>query len=233
MRYLLIHHALPAEMQRSLSAYGTCIPLPPFEKLPFPVSAHPDMLVAKIGGTLIIHEEYAEGRRLLESLDIAHEISHTPVEKSYPHDVVLNCFAAGGCLFANEKAVSEDVLRMAETQGLRPVSVKQGYAKCASAIAGGAIATADKSIANAAAREGIPTLLLAPHPIGIDVYDTGFIGGASFALDDKLFFFGKIEDHPQYGELRDFFGMHGVTLVSLGGSPLFDYGGAIDFYKNI
>lgn len=214
-------------MKDALSPYGTCIPLPPFEKLPFPVSAHPDMLMANIGGTLLIHEEYAAGQALLQDLHIPFMLSHTPVEKEYPNDVRLNCFSVGHCFFANSKAVSADAVSLAEEKNFRFVSVKQGYAKCSSAIAGGAVATADKSIYKAALRENIPTLLLSPHHIDIETYDTGFIGGAGFSLDDKLFFFGHIESYPQYTELRNFFTKQGITLISLSGDPIFDYGGAV------
>lgn len=229
MRYIFVHHDLPRKMKDALSVYGQCIPLPPFERLPLPVSAHPDMLMVNIGGKLLIHEEYREGQALLRSLGIPYSLSHTPVEKEYPNDVRLNCFAVGPCFFANPKAVSADALRLAEEKGLRLVPVKQGYAKCASAVAGGVIATADQSIRKAAMRENIPTLLLSPHHIDIETYDTGFIGGAGFNLADKLFFFGHIESYPQYTELRDFFANHGITLVSLSNDPLFDYGGAVAF----
>ena len=90
MRYIFIHPRLPAEMQRLLSAYGKCIPLPPFEKLPHPVSSHPDMLMANIEGTLFIHQEYEQGQRLLTSLGVPFSVSHSPVEKEYPTDVRLN-----------------------------------------------------------------------------------------------------------------------------------------------
>ncbi len=229
MRYIFIHHALPEKMVSALFVYGKCIPLPPFQKLPHPVSAHPDMLMANIGGTLIVHCEYTEGQKILRENGIPFVLSNIPVEKSYPHDVRLNCFAAGLCFFAHQSGISADARRLAENKRLRFVPVKQGYTKCASAVAGGAVATADKSIYKAALRENIPTLLLSPHHIDIETYDTGFIGGASFALEDKLFFFGKIERYPQYEELRDFFAKQGITLVSLGDDPIFDYGGAVVF----
>ena len=117
---------------------------------------------------------------------------------------------------------------MAEDCGLRSVSVAQGYAKCSCAVAGNAVATSDRGIAKALRKAGEDVLLLQPSPIGIEIYDTGFIGGASVLLDDKtLGFFGNIKAFAQYALLKDFFAAHGVSLVSLGENPLFDYGGAI------
>lgn len=229
MRYIFIHHALPTEMVSAISVYGQCIPLPPFEKLSHPVCAHPDMLMVNIDGTLLIHAEYTEGQQILQDLQIPFMLSHTSVEKEYPKDIRLNCFSVGPCFFAHRKGISTEALALAETKSLHPVFVKQGYAKCSSAIAGGAIATADQGIFRAAMQEHIPALLLNPYHIHIETYDTGFIGGAGFALDDKLFFFGKIESFPEYTELRDFFAKYGITLVSLSDDPLFDYGGAVVF----
>ncbi len=228
MKYFFIHKDLPKEMIRNLSFFGECIPLPAFEKLSFPVCSHPDMLIAEIGDRLLIHGEYRAGQELLASMGVPFLISHTPVSEQYPGDIRLNCFCVGDLFVSNEKYVSREALGFAKDFGLRSVSVAQGYAKCSCAIAGDAIATADRGIAKTLRKEGADVLLLEPYSIGIDVYDTGFIGGASVLLDKQtLGFFGKIEAFAQYELLKDFFRRRGVSLVSLGDSPLFDYGGAI------
>ena len=228
MKYFLIHKDLPAEIRSNLSFFGECVPLPSFEKLPVPVCSHPDMLIAQIGGKLLVHEEYRQGAELLDSLEIPFLLSHTPVSEKYPWDIRLNCFCLGDRFVSNEKYVSREALRIARDSGLRSVSVAQGYAKCSCAVAGEAVATADRGIAKILRGDGADVLLLAPYSIGIEVYDTGFIGGASVLLDENtLGFFGKVELFEQYEMLKDFFARRGVSLVSLGNEPLFDYGGAI------
>ena len=214
-------------MRISMSAYGEPIALPPWYALEDPVSAHPDMLIAKIGNELLIHENYREGRALLESLGIPYSLSRAPVGAKYPEDVRLNCLATDEIFLSNEKYISEEALTLADRRGLHRIHVRQGYAKCSCAYASHAIATADRGIAKAAS--GVDVLLLQPSVIGIERYGTGFIGGASVLLDDRtLGFFGRIEDFGQYSELKEFFGARGVRLVSLGLAPLFDYGGAVD-----
>ena len=228
MKYFLIHKNLPDEIRTHLSFFGECVCLPAFEKLSFPVCMHPDMLIAEVGGKLLIHEEYGEGQALLHSLGIPFSLSHAPVSEKYPQDIRLNCFCVGDIFVSNEKYVSQEALQMARDMGFRSVSVSQGYAKCSCAVAGNAVATADRGIAKALRRGGTDVLLLEPCKIGIEVYDTGFIGGASVLLDEKtLGFFGKIEALAQYELLRDFFAEHGVSLLSLGENSLFDSGGAI------
>ncbi|MBR6744829.1 MAG: hypothetical protein IKM00_06410 [Clostridia bacterium] len=229
MKYFLINENLPFPMRDAISEYGKTVPLPPWRALKPPVCAHPDMLIAKIGGSLLIHEAYREGRSLLDRLGIPYALSRAPVGENYPEDIRLNCLATEGAFLSNEKYVSREALALADEWGLRRVHVRQGYAKCACACVGNAIATMDRGIAGAALRAGLDTLLLESFPIGIEVYDTGFIGGASVLLDERtLGFFGQLEDWDGSAALTEFFESRGVRLVSLAQTPLFDYGGAVD-----
>ena len=229
MKYFLINQNLPVDIHRALSVYGQPIPLPPFSALKHPVCTHPDMLAAKIGRSLLVHADYLEGRAVLDRIGIPYLLSHAPVGKEYPEDIRLNCLAAEKVFLSNEKYISREALALAEEQGLRRIHVKQGYAKCSCACAGNAIATMDRGIAKAASSAGVDVLLLKPSVIGIEAYDTGFIGGASVLLNENtLGFFGKIENFEGYPALAAFFGARGVRLVSLGQGPLFDYGGAVD-----
>ncbi len=228
MRYFLISERTPSEIRAALSRFGECVALPPYEALAFPVSHHPDMLMASLDGTLFVHRGYGEGQEILSGLGASFVVSEGEVGEIYPHDVALNCFLVGELLFGRAGAVSKTVLSWAREAGKRFVPVKQGYARCSTVIAGGALASADRGIVRAAAENGIPALLLPAVHIDIERYDTGFLGGASVQLDEgTLGFFGQIEAHPAYERLRDFFGAVGVSLVSLSGAPLFDHGGAI------
>ena len=227
MKYFLININLPSEIRDAVSAYGETVALPPWNALEYPVCAHPDMLVARIGNELLIHEGYREGRALLDRLGIPYSLSYAPVGANYPEDIRLNCLATESFFLSNEKYISHEALALAESIGLRRIHVKQGYAKCSCAYAGGGLATADRGIAKTISDSDV--LLLETPVIGIERYGTGFIGGASVLLDEQtLGFFGKIEDFDQYSALTAFFGTRGVRLVSLGEEPLFDYGGAIE-----
>ena len=126
MKYFLISENLPAEMRRALSAYGEPIPLPAWRALPFPICAHPDMLAAKIGRCLLIHEEYREGRAILERLEIPYLLSLASVGRDYPRDIRLNCLATEKFFLSNEKYISREALALADEQGLRRIHVKQG-----------------------------------------------------------------------------------------------------------
>ncbi len=230
MRYFLINEHTPFEIREALEKHGICIPLPLFSALPEPVCFHPDMLIADLCGTLFVHREYTKGQEILSSLGVPFRISETAVGKMYPKDVALNCFCIGDLLFANKKAVSETVRTWAQTNGKTLLPVSQGYAKCATVIAGGAIASADKGIVNEAQNAGIPALLLPSCHIDIETYDTGFLGGCCGLLDaNTIGFFGKIENYPAYDELNAFFSTRGVEMLSLSEKSLFDFGGMVSF----
>lgn len=227
-RYYFINENLPEDMVSALSEYGCCVRLPAFPKLSEPVLRHPDMLIAEVGGCLIVHRHYIKGRKILEALGVPHLLSEEEPGLEYPRDIALNCFSAGGFFFANQKYVSRTALHAAKKAGFAPVHVKQGYAKCACVVAHGAVATADSGICAAALRCGLPALKLNPGGIGIERYDTGFLGGACGLVDrDTLGFFGNVEEYGQYAALHAFFEPLGVRLLSLGKGALFDYGGMI------
>ncbi len=233
MKYFFINSGTPSEIRAALSRFGICVPLPPLPSLPEPIRRHPDMLMAKLDEVVFLHREYREAQDLLRSAGIPFRLSEKRLGASYPEDIALNCFCVGNALFAGRRGASPDVIAWAQESGKTVVPVRQGYAKCSTIVAGGAIASADKGIVRAATEVNVPALLLPPHPIGIEVYDTGFLGGACGLIHENLLgFFGKIEDHPSYRALADFFSRFGVTLLSLSDAPLFDLGGMISVERS-
>lgn len=228
MTYFLVNENFPAEFCARLALYGTCLPVPPFAALDFPVCAHPDMLAVNVGGTLFVYAEHTELRELLEKHGIPFRTVSHKAGKLYPADVGLNLFTVGKLLFANEKYAAREVLDFAKKQGFTLVNVRQGYAKCSVMPVGGAIVTADAGICKAARAQGIETLLITPRYVDIEKYDTGFIGGASGTLcEGKVGVFGDLYSHPDGEKIFAFARAHGTTVESLGSGALFDYGGIV------
>lgn len=228
MKYFIVNPSFPDSFIKSLLPYGKPISLPPFEKLPFPVSAHPDMRAVNINGRLFIHAEDTLLAEALAKHDIPFSLSYAPVGAKYPCDIALNLFTVKNLLFANSAHASADVLDYAQNCGYEIVHVPQGYAKCSTLLLGEAIVTADKGIYKAAAERGTDALLISPGSIGIEKYDTGFIGGASANIaNGKVAVFGNIHLHPDREKIVDFSKKQGTEIISLGESPLFDYGGIV------
>ena len=228
MTYFLVNPRFPDEFESRLAPFGEVLRVPEFSALDFPVSAHPDMQAASIGGGLFIHGENEKLASLLESRGIPYSRVCARAGRLYPADVALNLFAVKSILFANTKHASADVLSFAENNGFSLAHIKQGYAKCSAMLLGDAIVTADNSIYRAANERGIDVLLISPGSIGIEKYDTGFIGGASGAVAKGLTaVFGDILSHPDGEKIKAFAQARGEEIISLGKGALFDYGGIV------
>ena len=144
----------------------------------------------------------------------------------YPRD-------AGLCVCATEEYVIYDPATVdpavrALLRGKR-VLVNQGYARCAAAIVDGhSIITSDAGVCRAAKNAGMDVLLIDPGYIELDGYDYGFIGGASFKINNNVVAFtGKLDEHPDEGRIYDFLAAHGQKALFLTDRPIFDIGGAI------
>ena len=153
-------------------------------------------------------------------------------DSKYPHDIPLNCAIVGKNIIANRRYASASILSLAATEGLSILHTPQGYAKCSSAVIEKVLVTADRGICAAASAEGLETMRISSGHIGIEVYDTGFIGGASVTLNENTIgFFGSLASHPEGEEIRAFFEKNGIEVVELSDGALFDYGGAVRVVK--
>ena len=221
---------MPDDAKRGIRENGfEIIELPPSPALQTQVASHPDMLIY-FGEKLITSEGYYAVAKL--EIDKISRISGKAVEfasevikPDYPFDVRFNAFEVGRCLFCSEKGVSGAVTDDAKRRGLDIVYVKQGYAKCSTVVVGeNAIITADVGIANAARARGVYTLVVSSGGVTLDGYDHGFLGGASGAFGNKVYFCGDLERHPDCAKIVEFCEKHGKKVVSLSPSPLFDAG---------
>lgn len=228
MTYFLINPKFPKDFVKKLSRYGECIPVCAFPPLEEPVNTHPDMLAAVVGDRLFIHANDTLLASALGKKNIPFSLSQTPVGAKYPRDIALNFFTVKKYLFANTAHASAQALAQARLLGFEPVNVAQGYAKCSTMLLGDALVTADTSIYKAALERDIDALLISAGNIGIEKYDTGFIGGASGALaEGTVVVFGNIENHPDSEKIIAFAKKHDTEIINLGGGEIFDYGGFV------
>lgn len=204
--------------------------MPPADYLQGGVASHPDMLVFCGFGKLFCHERYyAENKKLIDSItkkaDLMLVPSNEPTAEDYPYDVLFNAALVGNKLICNEKTVSRLILCEAESFGCEIIHVPQGYTKCSTCIVSdNAIITADAPIFEACQGAGIDSLLISAGHIFLPDYDYGFIGGASGALFDKVYFCGNIDLHPDGERIKEFCKRYGKNAISLSSNKLFDIG---------
>lgn len=226
MKYILINKDYEKRYSATLEALGfSVVPLPSDDGLNRIVAAHADTLIFDDGK--IINEDYL--RKLPQFLWNLFTPSKDRPHGNYPHDTVFNALKISQHLFCG-KAVSENVIAYAGKQGLDLVTVKQGYAHCATLAIDekNAAITADRGMAAAMERVGVNVLRISAGHIILEGTEYGFIGGASFVDRDerRIYFFGDISGHPDYRAITDFITNLGFSALSLDG-PLTDIGGAI------
>ena len=231
MKIAIVDSRIPKDAESALSCYVHKIfKLPPFAALQEPVSAHPDMLMFPTDSEIITNKRYAE-----ENAELFYELANLSERKlvldeadldpAYPADVRFNCFAAGGRLFGLSSALSEKVTYWANSQAIAVTNVRQGYAKCSACVVShNAVITEDASIEKVLRENGVDVLRVAPGYVALDGYDRGFIGGASGADNENVYFCGDLSTHPNSNEIKEFCRQHGKNCVSLGSGRLYDVG---------
>ncbi len=223
MRYAIVDCRMSDRCSRALEGFADrIIKMPPHPSLPAPVASHPDMLLFFADGVAFKYADYE-----CESLGDIFEVRDVSVlpRAEYPNDIALNCARVGDKIIANAAHASAELLQYARERGMTVLNTRQGYAKCSTAVVSeNAIITADASIARVARAAGIDTLQIRAGHIGLDGYDTGFIGGACGATDTEVLFCGNIEAHPDGAEIIEFCRRHGKRAVALSDEPLYDYG---------
>ena len=230
MRTALVDNRIDEHTEKGLSLYvDKIIKLPPLSSLPAPVASHPDMLIFVFGKMIFTYSQYLSENACIfkELMSLGYTVqcvSEIPCNK-YPKDIPLNCAVVGRHIIANEKYASASILSLARNEGLSVLHTPQGYAKCSTVtVSDNAIITADASIYKIATSAGIDALQITPEHVRLEGYGTGFIGGASGAMESAVLFCGDIASHPDYDKIREFCNAHGKTAVSLSSSPLYDLG---------
>jgi hypothetical protein len=194
------------------------------------VSSHTDMLLFMGFGHIFCHESYySANNELIDSIvtlsSLSLALSNEDFSSEYPNDVLFNAVKLGNKLICNKKTVSRLILDAAEENGCDIINVPQGYTKCSvCAVTDNAIITSDKAIHTACSALGIDSLLITVGNISLPPYDYGFIGGASGAYLDKVYFCGDLSAHPDGATISNYCKLHGKEAVSLSKDKLQDVG---------
>ena len=229
-KLVLASSSLPKKCEASLRALGfEIIAFPEYYRLQKPVAAHPDMLLHILGDKYITTSEYYS--IALESFSMLNSAGFMPIltdelpSPDYPDDVIFNSLRIKDKIFGLERKMSRAIKEYAEENSLSIVNVKQGYTKCSVCkVSENAIITADEGIAKATEAHGIDVLKICDGHVGIDGYGYGFIGGASGACDDAVYFCGDVLSHTDGQKISNFCEKHSKRCVSLSNDALFDVG---------
>lgn len=144
----------------------------------------------------------------------------------YPEDAGLCICHTGKYTLYNPKTANR--IARNRLNGI-PIAVTQGYTKCSvCVVSDDAIITSDRIIAMRADKAGMRVLHIQHGFIELEGFDYGFIGGATFKLNDEtIAFTGRIDHHPDFVRIMHFLDAQAVRPVFLTTRKIFDIGGAI------
>ena len=219
----------------SLKAFGFAVEiLPRNASLPLPVSSHADMLIFELGGCV-----FAERRYVDYASDIFNKIADwgykvvlcdVSLGNKYPQDIAFNIATCDNTLFGNIKYNAAEVIEFAKSKAFKLQSVNQGYTKCSTVVLGNkAVITADDGIAKSAISNGLQVLKInnSPDSVTLNGYNYGFIGGACGVVNNKIYFSGDINLHPDGKNIINFCNSLGFETINLTAEKLVDIGGII------
>lgn len=238
MPTLLLAENTPKKIIAAVSSHGfDVIPVPSAGGMAPPVASHPDMLFFCGFGRFFVREAHLTDARIEDVAcavsRLGYELSPTSDQPSelYPADIAFNCFLLPEtALIGKADFISGAVKRAATESRLPVIDTKQGYTKCSSAVICGKsrtdslVITADPSIIKTVGEFDGHAVKVSVGHVALPGYDTGFIGGASFATDDTLYFLGNIDRHPDRDAIISAAEAFGRDVVSLSDEPLFDAG---------
>jgi hypothetical protein len=226
-QYVLCDGKTSCKIKAKLKTLGyTPVPLPPYERLPDPVSSHPDMLIYRLssGAVLTYTGYYNENRSLFDRLGCEVITEDILPGKTYPRDIYMNALRLGDTVYGRIDVLSQYILNDSK----RKVYIRQGYARCSACIIDqGALITADFCIASAASSNGAAVTLIESGNIKLEGYDYGFIGGASGQLESGIAFFGDVMTHPSGEKITAAVLSRGMDVIKLDDGMLVDNGGLI------
>lgn len=192
------------------------------------VCYHPDMVICPIGmGKMVIeplmYEYYV---RALAAYNVELIKGHRELSRNYPFNIAYNIATVGNKAFLNRRYADEMAVEALKNEAADLIDVKQGYAKCSTAVVdGNSIITSDRSIYAGATLNGVDVLLIEPGHIELKGYDHGFIGGCCGKIKDSLLVFaGDPSTHPDGDRIMKFLKKRGIKVIPLLGGPLIDIG---------
>lgn len=154
------------------------------------VCCHPDMLLHHIGEDIIVHAPGTDKGLLDELRSCGFTVirGEKSLTRTYPGDIAYNVARVGRYYFHNLRHTDPVIAQQLDRQGIEPVHIEQGYAKCSIfPVDEGSIITADAGIAKAAKRKGFDVLLMeCGNSIRLPGLNAGFIGGSCAMLSDAV-----------------------------------------------
>ncbi len=195
------------------------------------IAFHPDAVICPAGrGKMVVEPTmYEYYKKALYPYRIELVKGSTELSRNYPLNIAYNIATVGNKAFLNSRHADRVASQELKKSGIGLINVKQGYAKCSTAVIGNnGIITSDLGIHKTALRNGMDALLINPGHIELKAFDYGFIGGCCGMIGNStLAFVGRQYEHPDWTAMSEFISRQNIKAVSLYDGPLLDVGSLI------
>ncbi len=196
------------------------------------LSSHPDIQIHFLTDTLAVcaPEVFTYYKKRLPSyIDLRKGDKELAV--TYPRDCAYNIVRLGEYAIGNLTYMSPLIQELYRSLGVTLIHVNQGYAKCNICVVNEhAMITEDKGIYSRISEiKEIDCLYLKAGEVSLKGFSYGFIGGASGAAKNCIYFCGNLKYFSQREKIYTFLNKHQAEFFELYNAPLQDYGSLIFF----
>lgn len=228
----LVDARITPSMEKSLGQHNIdIIKTPPCEETYNAIKYHPDITICKLNDNNIIvaPNVYEYYNHILPKYGFNIIKGSSTVTSKYPNNVQYNIAIFGNYALHNFKYTDNTILKYLNDNNFIKINVNQGYCKCSTCIVDeNSIITSDEGIYNEVIKYKIDCLLIEKGYINLFELDYGFIGGCTGMIShNKIVFFGNINNHPNYIEIKRFINERNKEIVNLSKEHLLDLGSLI------
>lgn len=194
------------------------------------IDGHPDILACNLGQIVVVENAYYEILKKFTSGNIVQ--GNAKITAKYPRDIAYNCAIVGNNLIGKIECLDRVIINYCKEKNINLIDVKQGYAKCSILkLNDEALIVSDISIYNTLKNfKNLKIMYVNSNDIFLSERYTGFIGGASGFIKDKLYFFGNYKKIKNYNGMIKFIEEEGVMIDTFipDSDKLYDFGGIIE-----
>lgn len=194
------------------------------------LASHVDLSIIVLPDKNIVVSEHLYGNENIVNHLTNRNFKIHKIEKSqaavYPGDAALCACICGNTLIHNTEITDQAILNAFSGN---IINVNQGYSNCTiCALDDRSVITSDSGIASKLISVGWDVLKIEQGMVELQGFDYGFIGGASFAVKNTLYFTGRFPCDTE-NVIEEFAEARKKKVVYLTNEKAFDIGGAMLF----
>lgn len=217
------------------------------EPLPYwPLNNHPDIFAMTCGRQTILSNalDLAQMKESAQNLEVkwptmlAHQqliMGQETLGTAYPQTCLYNAITFNRFLIGRAASLDPQVIMTAKKSNFEILDVNQGYSRCNCFTVGDhVLVTSDLGIAKVVSKKNqvlgldCKVLYCDPKAIQLNSFSHGFVGGATWELDQGTrYFYGDVRQLTIWPELKAVLHQFDVKPVYIKDKPLEDVGSAI------